>query len=264
MKKFYLLLCAGAMSRVGLFAQSYIGEQGKPPQTVAAIRLPYTSDQIENALKAYLSGKGYTSSHSRGYIVYRGVPLGADDKDGADLYFSTSTADRRQKDLTVLSMAPAKKNQDIGNGSFTDSTKLEAARIFLDSLAPFVASFSTGIQVNNQQEALQKTQKRMTDLLNDSTDLARRLRDLQSELTQNKADQVQAAADLQTYIGADNDTKTKYQKRVNKLIDRQGTLEKKIRRTQDDIAGNNSDLVKQRTAVVQQQQGLDAVRARQN
>lgn len=262
MKKLFLLVFTGIRCS-GLLAQAYITEvdKGKTPQPGAAIRLPYSSDQVEDALKAYLSGKGYASSRSRGFIVYRGVPLAAD---GADLYFSTSTVDRRQKDLTILSMVPAKKNQDISAGSFTDTTKLDAARSFLDSLAPFVTTYSTGIQVNNQQEGLQKAQRRMTGLRNDSTDLERRLRDLQSDLAQNKADQVKAAADLQTYIGADNDTKAKYQKRVNNLIDKQGTLEKKIRRTQDDIADNKSDMTKQQAVVSQQQQGLDAVKARQN
>jgi uncharacterized protein YeeX (DUF496 family) len=262
MKKIYLLLFAG-MRCSALLAQAYITEvdKGKTPQAGAAIRLPYSSDQVEEALKTYWSGKGYSPSHSRGYIVYRGVPLGGD---GADLYFSTSSADRRQKALTVLSVVPAKKNQDIGTGSFTDTTRLDAARIFLDSLAPFVDTYGTGVQVNGQQEALQKAQRRMTGLRADSTDLEKRLRDLQSDLAQNKADQVKAAADLQTYIGADDNTKSKYQKRLNNLIDKQGTLEKKIRRTQDDLVDKKSDMTKQQAVVTQQQQGLDAVKARQN
>ncbi len=265
MKQLIILLLVG-MRCSELLAQAYVGEvnQGKTAQEGAAIRLPYTTDQVEDALKAYLSRKGYSSSRSHGYIVSRGVSLGSDDKDGADLYFATSMAGRKQKDLTILSIVPAKKNQEIGAGSFTDSTKLDAARIFLDSLAPFVNTFGTGIMVDNQQEVLLKAQKRLSDLRNDSTDMEKRLRDLQADLTQNKADQVKAAADLQTYIGADNDTKTKYQKRLNKLIDRQGTLEKKIRKTQDDLADNKSDMTKQQAVVAEQQLALDAVKARQN
>ena len=265
MNKFYLLLLAGIGYASGLFGQAYIAQvdKGKTPQTGAAIRLSYTSDQVEDALKAYLSGKGYKSSSSHGYIVYRAVLLNVDDKDGADLYFATVTPDRKQKDLTVLSMVPARKNQDISTGVFTDSTKLDAAKSFLDSLAPFVNTYGTGVLMNNQQTALQKAQRKMSDLRDDSTDLQKKLRDLQSDLAQNKADQVKAAADLQTYIGADNDTKAKYQKRMNKLIDKQGSLEKKIRKTQDDIADNKSDMDKQQAIVLQQQQGLDAVKARQ-
>lgn len=250
----------------GLLAQAYIGEvtNGKVPMGAAAVRLPYAADQVEDALKAYLSQKGFTASRSRGYILSRGVPLGSDGTGGSDLYFSTATPDRKQKDMTVLSLVPARINADVSAGSFADSSKLDAARVFLDSLAPFVNTFGTAIQAGNQQEALLKAQKRLNDLRDDSTDLEKRLRGLQSDLAQNKADQVKAAADLQTYIGADNDTKTKYQKRVNKLIDGQGTLEKKIRRTQGDLADKKSDMVKQQSVVTQQQLALDAVNARKN
>lgn len=265
MKQILLLLFVG-MRCSGLLGQAYVGEvnQGKTAQAGAAIRLPYTTDQVEDALKAFLSRKGYSSSRSHGYIVSRGVSFSSDDKNGTDLYFSTSMPNRRQKDLTILSVVPAKKNQDIGTGSFTDSTELDAARVFLDSLAPFVNTFGIGILIDNQQEALLKAQKRLSNLRNDSTDMEKRLRDLQADLAQNKADQVKAAADLQTYIGADNDTKTKYQKRLNKLIDRQGTLEKKMRKTQDDLADNKSDMAKQESVVEQQQLALNAVKARQN
>ena len=166
--------------------------------------------------------------------------------------------------MTVLSLVPARKNQDISSGSFADSTKLDAARGFLDSLAPYVNAFGTGLQINDQQEALQKAQKKMNDLMNDSVDLAKRLRDLQGDLAQNKADQVKAAADLQTYIGADNDTKQKYQKKVNKLIDQQGSLEKKIRKTESNLIDNKADRDKQQALIAQQSQGLEAVKARQN
>jgi hypothetical protein len=266
MKNFYLLLCAGIFSRSGASAQAYLGQsdKGKTAQAAAAIRLPFNADQVESALKAYLSQKGYSSSSTRGFILYRGVPLDNTDKDGSDLYFATSTPDRKVKDITVLSVIPSKKNQDIGGGSFVDSSKLDEARVFLDSLAPFVRTFGIGMQVNDQQGALLKAQKKVNDLRNDSTDYERRLRDLQSDLAQNKADQVKAAADLQTYIGADNDTKSKYQKRVNKLIDKQGGLEKKIRNTQQDLVDKKSDLSKQLVALDRLQQSLDATKVRLN
>ena len=265
MRKIYLLLLAGTGYGSALFGQAYIGpvEKDKTLQTGASIRLSYASDQVADALKSYLAGKGFKPSSSRGYIVYRAVPLGADDKDGSDLYFTSATPDRKQKDMTILSMVPARRNQDISVGVFTDSTKLDAAKNFLDSLAPFVNTYGLGMMVNNQQTVLTKAQKKMSDLRDDSTDLQKKLRDLQSDLTRNKSDQVKAAADLQIYIGADNDTKAKYQKRVNKLIDKQGSLEKKIRKTQNDIADNKSDMDKQQAIVLQQQQGLDAAKARQ-
>ena len=266
MKKLFSLLGASIFYGSRLFAQAYIGQEdkSKTPQAAAAIRLSMNSDQVESALKAYLSNKGFSPASSHGFIVYRGVPLDSTDKTGSDLYFVASSADRKVKDMTILSMVPARKNQDIGSGAFADSSKLDAAKNFLDSLAPFAQTYGTTVQIGNQQDALQKAQKKMNDLLNDQEDLNKRLRKLQGDLDQNKSDQVKAAADLTSSINSDDESKKKHQKRVSKLIDEQGNLEKKIRRTQSDLDENKTDQQRQQALITQQQQGLDATKARLN
>ena len=266
MKKLFSLLGAGIFYGSRLFAQAYIGQEdkSKTPQAAAAIRLSFNSDQVESALKAYLSNKGYSATSSHGFIVYRGVLLDSTDKTGSDLFFVTSPADRKVKDMTVLSLVPSRKNQDIGSGTFVDSSKLEAAKTFLDSLAPFAQTYGTTVQIGSLQDALHKAQKKMNDLLNDQENLNKRLRKLQGDLDQNKSDQVKAAADLTSSINSDDESKKKHQKRVSKLIDEQGSLEKKIRRTQSDLDENKTDQQRQQALITQQQQGLDATKARLN
>jgi hypothetical protein len=266
MKKLFSLLGASVFYGSGLFAQAYIGQEdkSKTPQAAAAIRLSFKTDQVESALKAYLSNKGYSATSSHGFIVYRGVLLDSTDKTGSDLYFITASADRKVKDMTILSLVPARRNQDIGSGSFADSSKLDAAKTFLDSLAPFAQTYGTTVEINNQQDALNKAQKKLNDLLNDKEDLNKRLRKLQGDLDQNKTDQVKAAADLQSSVNSDDESKKKNQKRLSKLIDEQGSLEKRIRRTNGDLDDNKTDQQKQQALITQQQQGLDATKARLN
>jgi hypothetical protein len=265
MKKFYLLFCTGIFSGPGLFAQAYLGlsDKGKTSQAAASIRLSFNDEQVESALKAYLLNKGYTSSNVHGFKVYRGVPLDSTDKEGSDLYFATSKPDRKIKDMTILTLVPAKKNQDAGSGPFVDSSRLDRARVFLDSLAPYVQVYGTGMQISDQQEGLKKAQGTMNGLLNKQEDLNKQLRELQASLDQNKIDQARAAADLQSSISGDDETKIKNQKKLNKLIDQQGHLEKKIRRTQSDLNDNKTDQQHQQEAIAQLQQGLNATKARQ-
>ena len=263
MKKLYLLLIPAILSTPAATGQAYLGQsdKGKVVQAAAAVRLPFTTDQVETALKAWLTQKGYGSSNTHGYILSRGVPLAGGD--GSDCYFSTSTPDRKAKDLSILTLVPAKKNQDISAGAFVDSSKLDDAKVFLDSIAGFVGTYTTGVLVGNQQEVLRKAQKKIGQLRNDSTDDETKLRDLQSDLAQNKADQVKASSDLQNYIGADMDKKQKYQKKLNKLLDKQSSLEKKIRNTQSDLAETKSDIVKQVSLIDQLQATLSAFKDRQ-
>jgi hypothetical protein len=266
MKKFYLSAGAAILLGPALFAQAYIGqvEKQKVSQAAAAIKLPFGEGAVADALKAYFSGKGFKPSDAHGWIIYRGVPLDSVDKDGSDLYFVMDMPDRKIKDLTVLSVVPAKKTQGIGNGSFVDSSRLDQARAFLDNLAPFVQNYGTGVQVNSREDALKKSQKKMNDLLSEQEDLNKRLRRLQTDLDQNKTDQIKAGADLQASINANDENKQKNQKRVSKLIDEQGSLEKKIRKTQAELDDNKIDQQRQQTAIAQQQQGLDAVKQKQD
>jgi hypothetical protein len=265
MKKTYLLLLTIILFKNWATAQAYITQtgSGNSMQAATAIRLPFDQDKVEKGLKSYLSQKGYSPSNSHSYIIFRGVPLADGDKDGSDLYFTTSTPDRKVKDNVVLTLIPGRKNQDVGGGAFVDSAKLDQAKAFLEGLATYVTTFSVGVEVNERQEQLRKAQKKMDAMRSDSTDYENRIRDLQSDLAQNKADQVKASSDLQTYIGADSEKKYKYQKRVNNLIDKQSSLEKKIRNAQSDLMDKKADMAKQQQAINDLQHSIDATKTRQ-
>jgi hypothetical protein len=260
------ILILGLFCGTGVFAQAYIGqiEYRNARQPAATIRLSYSSGSVEDGLKEYMTKKGFKKSSVSGLTVFRGVPLDNSDTDGSDLYFSTDPAGRKEKDVTLLNLLAVKRNQDILVRIQGDSDRIEKARLFLDSLATFMDTYNTRLQVNSQQEGLNKAQQKMNVLINDSTDLNKKLRRLQSDLSQNQADQVKAAAELQANINADEDTKKKSQKKLNRLIDDQGTLEKKIRRTQGDMEENKTSRKEQQDEIDKDQQGLAAVRARQN
>ncbi|HEY4289001.1 MAG TPA: hypothetical protein VGN00_17985 [Puia sp.] len=258
-----LFLGASIFCTARLFAQAYIGETEvrSTKQAAAAIRLPYDNDPVEDGLKQYMMTKGFKSTGVSGFILFRSVPLDGMDTTLNDLYFK-AVASRKEKGMTVLSLIPAKRNEEFMARTLADSAKLEKARLFLDSLAPFMTSYNTRLQLSSQQEVLGKAQKKMNSLRSDSSDLQRKIRNLQSDLDQNQKDQVKAASDLQTSINADDDTKKKYQKRVNKYLDEEASLQKKLRRAKQDLEDNKNEMEKQQEEINKQQQGLNAVRTR--
>jgi hypothetical protein len=264
-KKCIALTGMGIFLGTGVFAQAYISQVDykKTTQPTASIRLPYNSGSVEGALKDYMLTKGYKKSESGGLLLFRGVPLDSTDTDGSDLYFMPASVSK-QKDMTVLNLLPVKKNQDLMARTQGDSSRLDKARLFLDSLAIFTDAYNTRLQMGDHQEMLKKAQKKMNELMTDQSDLQNRLRKLQTDLDENKTAQTKAVADLQANLNSDDDTKKKSQKKVNKLIDEQGSLEKKIRNTQLDLDQNKVAQGKQQTELDKQQQGLDAVKARQN
>ncbi|HTI94632.1 MAG TPA: hypothetical protein VL727_28770 [Puia sp.] len=247
-----------------LFAQAYIGETElrSTKQAAAFIRVPYDNDPVEDGLKQYMMTKGFKSTSVNGFVLFRSVPLDGMDTVLNDLYFKADAAGRKEKDMTILSLIPARRNQEFPGRTLADSSKLEKARLFLDSLAPFITSYNTRLQLTSQQEILGKAQKKMNSLRSDSSDLQKKIRNLQTDLDQNQKDQVKAAADLQTSINADDDTKKKYQKRVNKNLDEESSLQKKLRRTKQDLQDKINEMEKQQEEVNKQQLGLNAVRTR--
>jgi len=258
-----LLLFTCLCCNTALFAQAYIGDPGirNLKQPAAIIRLPYDDNSIEDALRQYMMTQGYKSTGSGGFILYRSSPLVTTAPILSDLYFKTSS-DKSAKDVTLLNLIPLPVNQDIKADGPVDSARLDKARVLLDSIGPFITAYHMRLQINSQQKELTKALKKMNDLRSDSADLQKKIRDLQVDLAENKTDQVKAAADLNTSVNADDNTKGKYQKRVNKLFDKQASIEKKLRRAQQDLEDNKHDISRQQEELNKQQQGMNALNSR--
>lgn len=259
-------LCLGIFSAVAVSGQSYEGtiDYQKTRQGVAMIQLPHSRENVEDALTAYMAKRGAKSSSVKGFTVFRSVQLNDSDSSLSDLYFTTASKNRQEKDITVLTLLPLKKNEDLLTRTPGANTLLTAARAFLDSLAPTIHTHSLNVQANDQAGLLKKAQKKMDGLMNDQTDLQKKIRRLEADLDDNKQQQVKQAADLQTNINADDDSKKKNQRKIRKLLDDEGDTEKKLRRAKSDLDQNATDQRQQQAEVDKQQQILDGIKARQN
>jgi hypothetical protein len=245
-------------------AQAYEGklEYQKTMQQVAMIELPYKTDVVEDAVKDYMVKKGFKSSSSKGFDVFRGAKLDDADADPSDLYFKIERK-KKDKDYTVISLLAAKINQDILTRPATDSTgQTDKAKSFLNNLVPYIDAHNTDVQVSDQQEVLKKAQKKMNSLISDQSDIEKKIRKLQADQDQNKSDIIKVTQDIQNTVTADADVKNKMQKKMNKLLDQQDDLRKKLRKAQTDLDENKVNQESQQKEVDKQQQVLDAIKAK--
>jgi hypothetical protein len=268
MYKALLLLSLTIIIKTDAWSQAFATkvEYQKTQQPAAGISLPYASGTVEDAVKDYMAKRGYKSADSKGFTVFRGARLDSTDTDLSDLYFNVDHKSRKEKDIALITLLPAKKNEDILTRSQTDSSytaMIEKAKSFLNNLAPYIEAHHVQLQINSQTEVLQKAQKKMNGLLSDQNDLNKKIRRLQDDSAQNKKDQVKAAADIQANVNADDKTKQKSQKKMRNLLDDEGDLAKKLRNTQADLDQNKRDKETQQQEVDKQKQALDAVKARQ-
>lgn len=262
MRTILLTLSLSILTSVCAFSQATSGtiDYQKTRQSVAIIRLPIPVNTVEKSLAEYMAKRGAKSANIKGFIVFRSTLLSSTDTTLSDLYFKIERNNRGEKDMSTISLLPAGKNQDLLTRSGIDSGKIEAARSFLDSVAPYIVSYDLQVRIDDQQGVLKKGQKKMNGLISDQADLEKRIRKLNADLDQNRQDQVKATADLQTNINADEDTKRKIQKKIRGLLDDQGSLEKKLRKTQADLDGNKIDQQQQQRDTDNQQQVLQAIK----
>lgn len=265
MKKLYLtglgMICAGL-----LHAQSYMGTATyqKTQQVAAIVQLPCPRSIVEDGLNDYMARKGGKGSSIKGFTVYRSIRMTDTDTALSDLYFMTDAKSRQEKDITLLTLMPAGKNQDVMARPSGDTSLMPSARTFLDSLAPVLEAYYIQVQAGNQEDQLQKARKKMNGLISDQADLEKRIRKLEANLDENKKDQAKQAAYLQSNIKSDDDDKKKNQKRLRRLLDEEGSLEKKLRNAKSDLDQNKTDQVRQQSEIEKQQQTLDGIKARRS
>jgi len=266
MKKVLLFILVFVALRLSTFSQTqaYEGklDYQKTLQQVAIIEVPYKDGVVEDAIKDYLAKKGLKSTSSKGFDVFRGAKLDDADADQNDLYFKIDRK-KKDKDYTVISLLATKANQDILTRPAIDSTgQIDKAKAFLNNLVPFIDAHNTDVEIGKQQEVLKKTQKKLNGFISDSTDLEKKIRNLLADQAQNKSDILKQTSEIQSTVSANDDVKNKAQKRMNKLLDEQDNIAKKIRKAQADLDETKNNLTNQYKELDKQQQVLDAIKAK--
>lgn len=265
MRKLLLLLMVTLLPRPAVHAQP-VAYQSKTQYQKAqldavAIDLPYSDDLADQTIKDYMGKKGLKGAGQKGYTLYHGIRLGDTASTMNDLLFKT---ERRNKDknASTVTMLVVMAGEDPAKRAPGAPFPVEDAKVFLNNLIPAFIAADLELQIQAQEIVIKKAQKKYNGLQDDHSDLEKKIRNAQSDLDQNKKDQTQATADMQANVHGDNDAMKKAQKKENKLLDEQSSLEKKIRNWQAELAQNNTDQASAKTDLQNQQQSLDSMKAK--
>jgi DNA repair exonuclease SbcCD ATPase subunit len=232
----------------------------KTPQAVAAIDLPYSTDLLEDAFKDYMGKKGMKGSGQKGFTLYRGARLSDTASSLNDLYVKI---EKRGKTSSTIALMPALPSEDpSARTAASVPIPLDQAKAFLNNLVPAVQAYDLEVHINDQQTVAKKSQKKYSNLQDDQADLEKKIRNTQSDLEDNKKDQITASAAVQANLTGDQDALKKAQKQMNKALDKQSSLEKKLRKLQADLAQNKIDQTSQQSDLMKQQQTLDTMKTR--
>jgi hypothetical protein len=264
MRKFLRLflpaIFAFAIAAAQSYKSSYTFQKNVYP--VAAIQVPFEEDAVKDALIDYMLAHGYKDAHYKDFTVFRDVPLNKNSNKVSDAYFVIDRKSHSEKDVTLISLLPVKKGETLSPATVEDSSYVPIAMIYLDSLKNNVQSFSLKKLIAEQQKTLDKTKAKMVDLKNDSGDIAKKIRNYESELTQNKIDQDKQTKLIGSIATGDQDALSKAHKQMDKLMNNQADYEKKLRNYKSDLEKNTEDRETQQNIFDKQTQALNALKQR--
>jgi len=234
----------------------------KNKYTVATIQVPFETDVVTSAVKDYMSRKGFKDAKYKDFVVFRSVPLDSSSAVFSDAYFNINRKSRSEKDISVISLLPVKKGQTLLPASAEDSSFISSSLVFLDSLRPYILSYSLHQEILAQQETLGKINSKITDLKNDSGDIAKKIRGYEGDLAENKNDQDKQTREINNISVGNQSALAKAHKRMDKLMNRQTDYEKKLRNAREDQAKNRRALETQRSLADRESQTMDSLKLR--
>ena len=208
---------------------------------VAAIQVPYEEDVVTDAVKEYMSRKGYKDAHYKDFIIYRSVPLNDETTSIVDAYFNINQKSHAEKDMTIVSLLPVKKGETLVPANAADSSFIRLAVSYLDSMRYNILSYSLKQQIAAQQKIVDKIKSKMLDLKNDSGDIAKKIRGYDSDLQQNRKDQEKQTREISKMSTGDEAGLAKAHKKMDKLMDEQTDYEKKLRNYKASLEKNTED-----------------------
>jgi hypothetical protein len=228
----------------------------------AAVQVPYEENVVTEAVKDYMTGKGYKDAHFKDFVIFRSVPFDNSSTIYSDAYFNISTKSHSEKDITIITLIPVKKEATLSPATEEDSSYISKSMGFLDSMLHHIHHYSLTQQIQIQQKALDKTNAKLISLKNDSGDIAKKIRNYEGELTQNKTDQAKQTTVINNTATGDQDALAKAHKKMDKLLDNQADYEKKLRNYKADLDTNSKDRATLQSLFEKESQSLEALKQR--
>jgi hypothetical protein len=263
MPKNLLLSVSVLIVFTNLNAQSYKSSLSfqKNIYTVAAIQVPVEEGVATDAVKDYMSRKGFKDSHLKDFIVFRSILLDSSSGLISDAYFTIERKSRSEKDISTISLLSIKKGETVSPATVTDSS-LKSSLLYLDSLKHFVLSYSLKQDIKAQQKAVDKIKSNLVSLKNDSGDIAKKIRGYESDLQENKIDQDKETRELSLIATGDQASLTKAHNKMDKLMNNQTDYEKKLRNAKAALEKNTQDRATQQSLFEKETQAMESLKKR--
>lgn len=190
MKNFLmLLLCIALQKSYGQVYESKV-DYNRIQQAAVVSEYNYSEQIVEKTLRDKLERMGYKIKSTKGFLVISNATLSDISSKPMEYAFKVERKSRKEKGIAVLS---AIINENGVNATADNTARLKS---FLADLIPSIEAVNLDFMVNEQFNAVVKSQKKLKNLQDDQSSIERKVRNLQDDLKKNAREQ----GDLQKEI----------------------------------------------------------------
>lgn len=195
MKKLFFVTIAVAIYGTSI-AQSRLAtaEYQKTKQPGIELDVPFPEKTVSKSIDDYFQKLGYKGKDTKGYLTYKGVRLPQLGPDIYDLYFKTDKKSRKEKDATTVTLMISSGYEKF-IGDTTNSPLIDSAKNYLNGLTDRVAAYDLDQQITEQDVALKKALKKLTNLTETGQDLQKKKVKIENDIADNLKGQASQKAE---------------------------------------------------------------------
>jgi hypothetical protein len=187
MKQLTLILILSAVT-LSSKAQTQLGTTtiNKIPQSSVLFELPYSEEAVSNALNNVMGAFGKPKK-SKDFVVYKNIRIIEISDAPITYYFSVEKKSRRDRNNALLTMLMANEAEHFYSSADTMGLFLKA-KDFLNAMESSVAAASLELQIQEQDELVKKTDKKLKNLRDDGIDYIKQRKKLEEKISDNIKD----------------------------------------------------------------------------
>lgn len=162
-------------------------------------------DIVEDAIKQQFKLQGVKPKETKGFMVYRNVVMPRiEPQKPLDAFIKVERKSRKEKDQTVVYFIaalpgeiPEEKIKSDAAAKSGGITAIEKGDAFLTGLVPDIKQGVYDRDLAGQQSLLKKEEKKLANLMDDQSDMEKKLKKLQNDIEFNKKAQERQAAEIE-------------------------------------------------------------------
>ncbi len=169
----------------------------KIPRQAIVMEYPFSVNITQAAIEDKFTKLGYKGKETKGFLVYKGVRMAELGNDMHDLYFMVDKKSRKDKDNSKVTLLISKGLEQF----VSDTLHFEIfnnGKNYLTNFGPVIVAHDLEIQIKEQQEVVQKNEKKSGSLMEDGVSLQKEKAKLEKKISDNEQDQVKQKAEVET------------------------------------------------------------------